>query len=339
MQPYSPREGLLMSDSLETRLGRSKSWCGYPGPSCADNHEKTGVQLGSSGVLWTLGDVVPQSHAPVRLPLASFNHIAREVLSLDKSKRFYVDILGFEVGPRPPFDSDGYWLYGYGLSLHLVQTTAPDHRRLLKHDRIKYFKTCLPRVDHIAFITSDLSIIRKTLIERKVYYKEDKPGGTEIEQIFFFDPDGNVIEVSNCARPEQQCSLAAASTVASPEPGLEDVRIPSPGIPRSPSHIYINGQDVIIATSPPATFASFPAHLVHHHEPEASMHCALGKAMQNLPTLQAFLPPVGSAVNARGQDEEVLEGDQFYFFDESFDFEDDAAAEGGAAVVLNSSSD
>lgn len=323
-----------MSDPLDTRLSRSKSWCGYP--NAAEQPEPGQLQ----GVHWTLGDAVPQSHAPVRLPLASFNHIAREVLSLEKSKRFYVDILGFEVGPRPPFDSDGYWLYGYGLSLHLVQTTAPDHRKLLKRDRIKYFTTCLPRVDHIAFITSDLSIIRRTLIERKVYYKDDKPGGTEIEQIFFFDPDGNVIEVSNCARPEQQCSLATATTVTSPEPGLEDARIPSPGIPRSPSHIYINGQDVIIATSPPATFATFPAHLAHHHEPEPSVHCALGKVMQNLPTLQAFLPPVGSAINARGQEEEeVLEGDQFYFFDESFDFEDDAATEGGAAVVVNSLSD
>ncbi|RYH23449.1 hypothetical protein EON65_17745 [archaeon] len=39
--------------------------------------------------------------------MASFNHVSREVLSLEKSKRFYIDILGFHEIPRPPFDCDG----------------------------------------------------------------------------------------------------------------------------------------------------------------------------------------------------------------------------------------
>lgn len=31
-----------------------------------------------------------------------------------------------------------------------------------------------------------------------MYIKEDEPGLTGIKQIFFFDPDGNVIEISDC---------------------------------------------------------------------------------------------------------------------------------------------
>ena len=50
----------------------------------------------------------------VKLPMTSFNHIVIEVLSLEKSKTFYVDILGFEIIPRPPFECEGYWLNGYG---------------------------------------------------------------------------------------------------------------------------------------------------------------------------------------------------------------------------------
>ena len=47
--------------------------------------------------------------------------------------------------PRPPFDCDGYWLYGYGLSLHLVATDDPEGRRLVKKRRIQHFSSSLPR--------------------------------------------------------------------------------------------------------------------------------------------------------------------------------------------------
>lgn len=136
-----------------------------------------------------------------KLPLASFNHIAREVASVDATRQFYVDILGFIEVPRPPLDSVGFWLYGYGLSLHLVQSSFVFQRKKLRIDRLRHFTTALPRVDHIAFISDDLQAIRKILDEAKVFYKYDAPHNTGIEQLFIFDPDGNVIEVSNCQPP------------------------------------------------------------------------------------------------------------------------------------------
>lgn len=161
--------------------------------------------------LWTISDaVVLHKTAPkVRLPLQSFNHIAREVLSLEKSRKFYCDILGFCEVDRPPFQCEGYWLYGYGLSLHLVQTTVPEYRRELKRTRIQHFSSCLPQVDHIAFMTSDLTCIRSVLDKAHVYYKMDHPSDG-ISQIFLFDPDGNVIEVSNCKEHLNPCPLDLA---------------------------------------------------------------------------------------------------------------------------------
>ena len=161
------------------------------------------LKTGNLGVQrnWTLSDAVANSprKAVSKLPLASFNHIAREVLSIEKSKFFYVEILGFSIIPRPPFDSEGYWLYGYGLSLHLVETTVPEERKRVKIGRIQHFSSSLPRVDHIAFITSDISFVKKVLDDATVFYKEDCPKDTGIRQIFLFDPDGNVIEISNCS--------------------------------------------------------------------------------------------------------------------------------------------
>jgi extradiol dioxygenase family protein len=158
-------------------------------PTTAKNHNSS---------YWSLEDT-PARTSGAKLPLESFNHIAKEVLSLEKSRHFYVEILGFTQIPRPPFDCEGFWLYGYGLSLHLVETNTPEARQEIKMRRIMHFCTALPRVDHIAFITTNVSFVKKVLDDAKVFYKEDCPKDTGIIQIFLFDPDGNVIEISNCS--------------------------------------------------------------------------------------------------------------------------------------------
>ena len=92
-------------------------------------------------------------------------------------------------------------MVGHGLNLHIVETTVPEYRRSLKRERIKHFSATLPRVDHIAFTCSDIDLVQQILDEKNVFYKRDEPKGTGIKQIFLFDPDGNVIEISNCAPP------------------------------------------------------------------------------------------------------------------------------------------
>mmetsp|Transcript_19856 Transcript_19856/g.28544 ORF Transcript_19856/g.28544 Transcript_19856/m.28544 type:complete len:212 (+) Transcript_19856:163-798(+) len=184
---------------------------------------------------WSFGDQVhlPSHHGAV-LPLASFNHISREVLSVEKSLKFYRDILGFQEIPRPGFDCDGAWLWGYGVSVHLVETSCPDKRRDVLKRRISHFTSCLPRVDHIAFVTNNTGFIQKILDSERVYYKRFDPPGTNIVQLFFFDPDGNVIEVSNCAPPigEVRCEQKSSSPTSSQEdhpsiPGSEESDISS----------------------------------------------------------------------------------------------------------------
>lgn len=314
--------------NVPCRIERSQSWGSSSSTSTPigvyeDLKSKFGLDSWTMGDGWTGSDNAPQ----VRLPLASFNHIAREVLSLEKSKLFYVDILGFEVGPRPPFDSDGYWLYGYGLSLHLVQTTQPESRRLIKRDRIKYFTTCLPRVDHIAFITTDISIIRKTLDDRKVYYKEDKPGNTGIEQIFFFDPDGNVIEVSNCARMEQQCGVLGATTVAAVASVAAASRSPSqsncaftdtrsPHSVLSPSQIYINGPDVIVSST---RISELDGGEILPNHVQAALDASI-QAASSYSTIMRIAQQQES--NMMCSDDCAFGEEGLYVFDESFDFEE-----------------
>ena len=54
--------------------------------------------------------------------LDHFN-IAAPWALLETVRNFYVDVLGFEEGPRPPFDRRGYWLYSDGKPLiHLIES-------------------------------------------------------------------------------------------------------------------------------------------------------------------------------------------------------------------------
>lgn len=155
-----------------------------------------------SHLSWTLSDAMETSHHKARkFPLSAFNHVSREVLDLEKSKKFYCDNLGFQVIPRPPFDAEGYWLYGNNLNLHLIQTKVPHQRKKVKVARIQHFSSALPTVDHIAFLTTDIEAVREILDSEHVYYKMEESKVAGIRQIFLFDPDGNVIEISNCAPP------------------------------------------------------------------------------------------------------------------------------------------
>lgn len=168
-------------------------------------------------VLYSLCDVPKflQDPSAFSLPMTAFNHIGREVLDVTTSKKFYCDILGFVVVPRPELGCDGMWLCGYGLNLHLVQTKFPDYRKDLRARRIDHFSRALPRVDHIAFTTNELSRIRSSLREAKVFIKEEEPEGTGISQIFLFDPDGNVIEISNCGPSIGEVTCGTARSVRS----------------------------------------------------------------------------------------------------------------------------
>ena len=91
----------------------------------------------------------------------------------------------------------------------------PEERKRVKMNRIQHFSSSLPRVDHIAFITSDISFVRSVLEDARVYFKEDCPKDTGIRQIFLFDPDGNVIEISNCSPEvgETRCIVKRAESI------------------------------------------------------------------------------------------------------------------------------
>ena len=111
---------------------------------------------------------------------------------LEILRHFYCDIVGLEMGVRPPLKTFGYWLYaGEKDVLHLSQT-APDEVRE---------SHVITTFDHIAFSCDDFKSIESRLITKGITYKQSEVPSTGQIQLFFNDPAGNRIEF-NFAPPK-----------------------------------------------------------------------------------------------------------------------------------------
>ncbi|KAJ8448983.1 hypothetical protein Cgig2_004038 [Carnegiea gigantea] len=131
------------------------------------------------------------------LPLMALNHVSRLCRSVKYSMEFYTNVLGFVVIERPhAFDSfDGAWLFNYGIGIHLVQ--SQDEQRLPSDKQ-----GLDPMDNHISFQCEDMEAMEQKLKDFGVKYMkrtvEDKDNNTSIDQLFFNDPDGFMVEICNC---------------------------------------------------------------------------------------------------------------------------------------------
>ncbi|CAL4902708.1 unnamed protein product [Urochloa decumbens] len=127
------------------------------------------------------------------LPLASLNHISIVCRSVEESLRFYTDVLGFVPIRRPgSFNFDGAWLYNYGIGIHLLQSEDPGS--LPEKTEIN------PKDNHISFQCESMVAVERRLKELGIPYVQRcvEEGGINVDQIFFHDPDGFMIEICNC---------------------------------------------------------------------------------------------------------------------------------------------
>lgn len=107
--------------------------------------------------------------------------------SLESCKSFYCDVLGLEVGPRPPFASVGYWLYANGAPVvHLVAESPSSSATPHGH----------PSMDHVAFDCTDLGATLEVLQTHKIPYRLSTVPTLDILQVNFTDPVGVGVELS-----------------------------------------------------------------------------------------------------------------------------------------------
>ncbi|XWS17162.1 hypothetical protein CRYUN_Cryun33cG0044600 [Craigia yunnanensis] len=127
------------------------------------------------------------------LQLKCLNHVSIVCRSIEKSLDFYQNVLGFFPIKRPgSFDFSGAWLFNYGIGIHLLQSENLDN--MSKIGRIN------PKDNHISFQCDCMATVEKKLKEMKMEYVKGvvEDGVIRVDQLFFHDPDGNMIEVCNC---------------------------------------------------------------------------------------------------------------------------------------------
>ncbi|CAM0957516.1 unnamed protein product [Alopecurus aequalis] len=127
------------------------------------------------------------------LPLASLNHISVVCRSVEESLDFYMNVLGFVPIRRPgSFNFNGAWLFNYGIGIHLLQSEDP---------KSFHGKTEInPKDNHISFQCESMVAVERRLKELGITYVQRcvEEGGIYVDQIFFHDPDGFMIEICNC---------------------------------------------------------------------------------------------------------------------------------------------
>ncbi|KAI9159945.1 hypothetical protein LWI28_003621 [Acer negundo] len=127
------------------------------------------------------------------LHLTSLNHVSLICRSVEESIDFYQNVLGFVPIRRPgSFDFDGAWLFGFGIGIHLLQSEDPE--KLPKKTEIN------PKDNHISFQCESMGAVEKKLKEMEIKYKRARveEGGIHVDQLFFHDPDGFMIEICDC---------------------------------------------------------------------------------------------------------------------------------------------
>jgi catechol 2,3-dioxygenase-like lactoylglutathione lyase family enzyme len=149
----------------------------------------------------------------------SLNHFSIRSFDLPACQRFYCDLLGLQVGPRPPFEFPGLWLYAGGLDnyanavVHIIgfDRNDPDGltRYLGKRDDANTQGTGV--VDHVAFFATGLAETLARLQQHDVAYRERTVPVLGLYQVFVDDPNGVVVELNFPAAEKVAMTASAAA--------------------------------------------------------------------------------------------------------------------------------
>lgn len=107
---------------------------------------------------------------------------------------FYCEVLGLEVGSRPPFASRGYWLYAGGRDIL--------HLSVVESSESEATKRSTGHLDHIALACTGLEAMLERLASRGIPYRADHVPALGQTQLFIEDPSGLRVELNFSAIPD-----------------------------------------------------------------------------------------------------------------------------------------
>jgi catechol 2,3-dioxygenase-like lactoylglutathione lyase family enzyme len=146
----------------------------------------------------------------------SLNHFSIRSLDLPACERFYCELLGLKVGPRPPFPFPGLWLYAgdtavySNAAVHIIGMDPSDPEGLKQYlgDKDEASLQGTGVVDHVAFFATGLVETLARLQDSATPCRERTVPGLGLHQVFVDDPNGVVVELNFPAH--EQAARAAA---------------------------------------------------------------------------------------------------------------------------------
>ncbi|HKY17806.1 MAG TPA: VOC family protein [Rhizomicrobium sp.] len=130
------------------------------------------------------------------MSVQALEHVTIRCTHRQRTRDFYVELMGLTEGERPNFPFRGHWLYLGGVPvIHLVE--AADNGGAWGRDVV------LPdpdrgtgAFDHVAFQGDDFDAMRDKLSAAGVSFRERVVPGGRLKQLFVPDPEGVLVEIN-----------------------------------------------------------------------------------------------------------------------------------------------
>ncbi|KAM5569412.1 glyoxylase I 4-like [Rosa sericea] len=133
------------------------------------------------------------------------DHIARQSNDIRRLADFYIEIFGFEEVESPKAGPlKVMWLIlPSAFTMHLIECNPTNQG---SGTSPVADPADIPRGHHICFSVSNFETFVQTLKEKGIQtahrpVQYNPTGNKKIDQVFFFDPDGNGLEVSDSTAP------------------------------------------------------------------------------------------------------------------------------------------
>ena len=128
--------------------------------------------------------------------VSALEHVTIRCAQLQRTRDFYVDLMGLVDGERPNFPFRGHWLYLGGIPVvHLVEAT--DTAGAWGRDIvIPNPEEGTGSFDHVAFKGDDFQAMRTKLQKAGLTFKERVVPGGRLSQLFVPDPEGVLVEIN-----------------------------------------------------------------------------------------------------------------------------------------------
>jgi catechol 2,3-dioxygenase-like lactoylglutathione lyase family enzyme len=132
------------------------------------------------------------------MPVSHLEHFLIQTADIQKTRDWYVDVLGFREGPHPDFKFPVVWLYlGDTDVVHLTQggkNISENRKAYLGQQSDAVHGSGV--VDHVAFRCTGLREMMEHLRSCKVEFRQRMVSDQGLFQLFLLDPNGVKVELN-----------------------------------------------------------------------------------------------------------------------------------------------